>query len=149
MPEQQTSSYAGPNRVFSGVQPSGSLHLGNYLGALKKFAKLQHEEDCVFCIVDLHAITVPQNPAMLADQTREIAAAYFAAGVDPQKAIVYAQSSVRAHSELAWYFNCVARVGWLDRMTQYKDKAGKNAERASVGLYTYPCLLYTSPSPRE
>ena len=140
MADQKSSTYAGPERVFSGVQPSGSLHLGNYLGALKKFAALQHENDCVFCIVDLHAITVPQDPAKLADQTREIAAAYFAAGVDPKKAIVYAQSSVRAHSELAWYFNCVARVGWLDRMTQYKDKAGKNAERASVGLYTYPVL---------
>jgi tryptophanyl-tRNA synthetase len=135
-----TDSYSGPDRVFSGVQPSGSLHLGNYLGALKKFAALQHEKDCVFCIVDLHAITVPQDPSKLADQTREIAAAYFAAGVDPKKAIVYAQSSVRAHTELAWYFNCVARTGWLNRMTQFKDKAGKNAERASVGLYTYPVL---------
>ena len=140
MADQQTSTYAGPDRVFSGVQPSGSLHLGNYLGALKKFAALQHEHDCVFCIVDLHAITVPQDPAKLADQTREIAAAYFAAGVDPKKAIVYAQSSVRAHTELAWYFNCVARTGWLNRMTQFKDKAGKNAEKASVGLYTYPVL---------
>ena len=140
MSEKQIRTYAGPDRVFSGVQPSGSLHLGNYLGALKKFAKLQHEKDCVFCIVDLHAITVPQDPAKLADQTREIAAAYFAAGVDPNKAIVYAQSSVRAHTELAWYFNCVARTGWLNRMTQFKDKAGKNAERASVGLYTYPVL---------
>ena len=138
MPEKQIPNYAGPDRVFSGVQPSGSLHLGNYLGALKKFAKLQHEKDCVFCIVDLHAITVPQDPSKLADQTREIAAAYFAAGVDPKKAIVYAQSSVRAHTELAWYLNCVARTGWLNRMTQFKDKVGKNAERASVGLYTYP-----------
>lgn len=135
-----TDHYTGPDRVFSGVQPSGSLHLGNYLGALKKFAALQHEYDCVFCIVDLHAITVPQDPKFLAAQTREIAAAYLAAGVDPTKAIVYAQSSVRAHTELAWYFNCVARTGWLNRMTQFKDKAGKNAESASVGLYTYPVL---------
>lgn len=140
MSENKMPTYSGPDRVFSGVQPSGSLHLGNYLGALKKFAKLQHEKDCVFCIVDLHAITVPQDPTKLADQTREIAAAYFAAGVDPKKAIVYAQSSVRAHTELAWYLNCVARTGWLNRMTQFKDKAGKNAERVSVGLYTYPVL---------
>ena len=135
-----SDTYTGPNRVFSGVQPSGSLHLGNYLGALKKFVNLQDEHDCVFCIVDLHAITVPQDPTKLADQTREIAAAFLASGVDPKKAIIYAQSSVRTHTELAWYFNCVARTGWLNRMTQFKDKAGKNAEKASVGLYTYPVL---------
>lgn len=134
------TEYRGPERVFSGVQPSGSLHLGNYLGALKKFERLQHDHDCLFCIVDLHAITVWQDPKALADQTRHIAAAFFAAGVDPSKAIVYAQSSVRAHSELAWYFNCVARIGWLDRMTQFKDKAGKNSEKMSVGLYDYPVL---------
>ena len=127
-------------RVFSGVQPTGSLHLGNYLGALKKFARLQHEHDCLFCIVDLHAITVPQEPGRLADQTRHIAAAFFAAGVEPDKALVYAQSSVPAHTELAWYFNCVARMGWLQRMTQFKDKAGKNAEAMSVGLFDYPVL---------
>ena len=135
-----TEEYTGPKRVFSGVQPSGELHLGNYLGALKKFARLQHEKECLFCIVDLHAITVPQDPKMLADQTRHIAAAYLAAGVDPTKALVYNQSAVRAHTELAWYFNCVARTGWLNRMTQFKDKAGKNAEKASIGLYTYPVL---------
>ena len=127
-------------RVLSGVQPSGALHLGNYLGALKKFAKLQDEAECFYCVVDLHAITVWQDPAKLRDQTREIAACYLASGVDPAKAAVFAQSSVRAHAELAWIMNCVARLGWLDRMTQFKDKAGKDKERASVGLYTYPVL---------
>lgn len=127
-------------RVLSGVQPSGALHLGNYLGALKKFAKLQDEAECFYCVVDLHAITVWQDPAKLRDQTREIAACYLASGVDPNKAAVFAQSSVRAHAELAWIMNCVARLGWLDRMTQFKDKAGKDKERASVGLYTYPVL---------
>ena len=137
---QSPSDYQGPQRVFSGVQPSGTMHLGNYLGALKKFARLQHDMECLFCIVDLHAITVFQDPSKLADQTRHIAASYLAAGVDPAKALVYNQSAVRAHTELAWYFNCVARVGWADRMTQFKDKAGKNAEKMSVGLYTYPVL---------
>lgn len=132
--------YNGPDRVFSGVQPTGSLHLGNYLGALKSFAQLQHEMECVFCIVDLHAITVPQDPKQLAQQTRHIAAAFLASGIDPKKAIIYNQSSVRAHTELAWYFNCVARIGWLNRMTQFKDKAGKNSEKMSVGLYDYPVL---------
>jgi len=132
--------YNGPDRVFSGVQPSGSLHLGNYLGALKKFVDLQDDMECVFCIVDLHAITVWQDPKDLAHQTREIAAAFLAAGVDPDKAIVYNQSAVRAHTELAWYFNCVARIGWLNRMTQFKDKAGKNSEKMSVGLFDYPVL---------
>lgn len=135
-----SDTYQGPNRVFSGVQPTGALHLGNYLGALKKFAVLQHDMECVFCIVDLHAITTPQDPKLLADQTRHIAAAFLASGVDPKKAIVYNQSSVRAHTELAWYFNCVARIGWLNRMTQFKDKAGKNSEKMSVGLYDYPVL---------
>ena len=135
-----THSYSGPQRVFSGVQPSGDLHLGNYLGALKKFVALQDEMECVYFIVDLHAITVWQDPKVLAEQTRHIAAAYLASGVDPKKAIVYNQSAVRAHSELAWYFNCVARIGWLNRMTQFKDKAGKNSEKMSVGLYDYPVL---------
>ncbi|MEM9600517.1 MAG: tryptophan--tRNA ligase [Pseudomonadota bacterium] len=134
------SDYQGPERVFSGVQPTGSLHLGNYLGALKKFARLQHDHDCLFCIVDLHAITMPVDRSKLADQTRHIAAAFLAAGVDPDKAGVYAQSAVPAHAELAWYFNCVARMGWVQRMTQFKDKSGKNAEAASVGLFTYPVL---------
>lgn len=135
-----TPSYSGPERVFSGVQPSGDLHLGNYLGALKKFVALQDSHDCIFCVVDLHAITVPQDPTRLAQQTREIAAAFYASGIDPAKAIVFAQSGVPAHVELAWYFNCVARMGWVERMTQFKDKAGKDAERASVGLFTYPVL---------
>ena len=134
------AEYSGPDRVFSGVQPSGTMHLGNYLGALKKFAKLQHDMECLFCIVDLHAITVWQDPKLLAEQTRHIAASYMAAGVDPAKAIIYNQSEVRAHTELAWYFNCVARIGWLNRMTQFKDKAGKNSEKMSVGLYDYPVL---------
>ncbi len=130
----------GEHRVFSGVQPSGALHLGNYLGALVKFVALQHQTQCLYCVVDLHAITAWQAPKTLAAQTREIAAAYFAAGVDPAEAIVFAQSAVPEHSELAWIFNCVARLGWLDRMTQFKEKSGKHKERASVGLYTYPVL---------
>ena len=134
-------TYTGPERVFSGVQPTGNLHLGNYLGALKKFVDLQASgRDCVFCVVDLHAITVPQDPKKLADQTREIAAAFIASGIDPKRAILYPQSSVRAHTELAWYLNCVARMGWLERMTQFKEKAGKDKERASVGLFDYPVL---------
>ncbi|PHR61188.1 MAG: tryptophan--tRNA ligase [Robiginitomaculum sp.] len=137
---QKIIDYTGPERIFSGVQPTGDLHLGNYLGALKKFADLQHDYECVFCIVDLHAITVWQDPKTLADQTRQIASAYLAAGVDPKKAIIYPQSTVLAHTELAWYFNCVARVGWLSRMTQFKEKSGKNAEAMSVGLYDYPVL---------
>lgn len=137
----EETTYKGPKRVFSGVQPSGALHLGNYLGALKKFVDLQNEMECIYCIVDLHSITVWQDPKQLAAQTREIAAAFLASGVDPKKAIVYNQSAVRAHTELAWYLNCVARTGWVNRMTQFKDKAGKNAEKASVGLYTYPVLM--------
>ena len=132
--------YTGPQRVFSGMQPSGSLHLGNYLGALKKFVALQEDHDCLYCIVDQHAVTVWQDPADLANQTRHIAAAYLAGGVDPSKAIIYAQSGVRGHTELAWYFNCVARTGWVNRMTQFKDKAGKNSENVSLGLYAYPVL---------
>src|SRR4051812_46828534 len=132
--------YAGPTRVLSGVQPSGALHLGNYLGALVKFARLQHEMDTFIFVADLHAITVWQDPEALADQTREIAAAYLAAGLDPAKAAIFPQSAVRAHAELGWIFNCVARLGWLDRMTQFKEKSGKHKERSSVGLYTYPVL---------
>jgi tryptophanyl-tRNA synthetase len=139
--DQKPVEYSGPKRVFSGVQPSGSLHLGNYLGALVKFVKMQDEYPCIFCVVDLHAITVPQDPKLLAAQTREIAAAYLAAGVDPAKAIIFAQSSVPAHSELGWIFNCVARMGWVERMTQFKDKStGKDAENISVGLFDYPVL---------
>ena len=140
MTDQAPAPYAGPQRVFSGVQPSGALHLGNYLGALVKFVRMQHEMDCIFCVVDSHAITVWQDPAALAAQTREIAAAYLAAGVDPAKAVIFAQSSVPQHTELAWIFQCTARLGWLDRMTQFKEKSGKHKERSSVGLYTYPVL---------
>ena len=129
-----------PSRVLSGVQPSGALHLGNYLGALVKFVALQRQMECLYCVVDLHAITAPQDPKALAAQTREIAAAYMAAGVDPSIATIFPQSAVPEHAELAWIFNCVARLGWLDRMTQFKEKSGKNKERASVGLYTYPVL---------
>lgn len=128
-------------RILSGIQASGSLHLGNYLGALKKFADMQSLEATRFyMIADLHAITVWQDPEKLLSQTREIAACYLAAGVDPAKSAIFPQSAVRAHTELAWIFNCVARLGWLDRMTQFKDKAGKDKERASIGLYTYPVL---------
>jgi tryptophanyl-tRNA synthetase len=128
-------------RVFSGIQPSGDLHLGNYLGAIRRFVPLQKTHECIYCVVDLHAITVWQDPERLAQATREVAAAYIAAGVDPQKHIVFNQSQVKEHAELAWIFNCVARVGWLNRMTQFKDKAGKNSEAASAGLYVYPVLM--------
>ena len=140
MTDEAPAQFAGPKRVFSGVQPSGALHLGNYLGALVKFVRMQDELDCIFCVVDSHAITVWQDPAQLAAQTREIAAAYLAAGVDPKKAVIFAQSSVPQHTELAWILQCVARLGWLDRMTQFKEKSGKHKERSSVGLYTYPVL---------
>jgi tryptophanyl-tRNA synthetase len=132
--------YAGPERVLSGVQPSGALHLGNYLGALKKFVALQDQYPCFLFVADLHAITVWQDPKALAQQTREIAAAYLAAGLDPKRAVIFPQSAVRAHAELTWILNCVARLGWLDRMTQFKEKTGKHKERASIGLYTYPVL---------
>ncbi len=137
---EDTKTYSGPERVFSGVQPSGRLHLGNYLGALVKFVAMQETHDCIFCVVDLHAITVPQDPKLLAAQTREIASAYMASGVDPKKSIIFPQSAVLAHSELAWILNCTARMGWLERMTQFKDKAGKDRERVSVGLFGYPVL---------
>jgi len=141
MAEQAQVAYTGPQRVFSGVQPSGSLHLGNYLGALVKFVAMQDQMPCIFCVVDLHAITVPQDPKLLAAQTREIAAAYIASGIDPKKSIVFAQSSVSVHAELGWVFNCVARMGWVERMTQFKDKSsGKDAENISVGLFDYPVL---------
>ena len=141
MTEPAPVQYSAPQRVFSGVQPSGSLHLGNYLGALVKFVAMQKTHDCIFCVVDLHAITVPQDPKLLAAQTREIAAAYLASGIDPRKSIVFAQSSVTAHAELGWIFNCIARMGWLERMTQFKDKSsGKDAENISVGLFDYPVL---------
>jgi len=128
-------------RIFSGVQPTGSLHLGNYLGAIKNFVRLQEESECVFCIVDLHAVTVWQDPATLAANTREVAAAFIAAGLDPSKCTLFNQSQVPEHAELAWIFNCVARLGWLNRMTQFKEKAGKQRENASVGLFIYPTLM--------
>src|SRR6202045_103543 len=128
-------------RVFSGVQPTGNLHLGNYLGAIARFVALQQRYDCIYCIVDLHAITVWQDPAELPKTTREVAAAFIASGIDPNKHIVFNQSQVAEHAELAWVFNCVARIGWLNRMTQFKEKAGKDRENASVGLYAYPCLM--------
>jgi tryptophanyl-tRNA synthetase len=135
-----TAAYAGPRRILSGVQTSGSLHLGNYLGALVKFVRLQEEAECLYFLADLHAITVWQDPAKLPDQMREVAAAFIASGVDPRRAAIFPQSAVPEHAELAWIFNCVARLGWLDRMTQFKEKSGKDKERASVGLYTYPVL---------
>jgi tryptophanyl-tRNA synthetase len=128
-------------RVFSGVQQSGNLHLGNYLGAIKRFVELQDRYDCIYCVVDLHAITVWQDPAELPRAIREVAAAFIACGIDPQKHIVFNQSQVAEHAELAWVFNCVARLGWLNRMTQFKEKAGKDRENASVGLYAYPTLM--------
>ncbi len=140
MTDQTPAPYSGPTRMLSGVQPSGALHLGNSLGAIVKFVKLQEEMPCFLFVADLHAITVWQDPAELAKQTREIAAAYLASGLDPKKAAIFPQSAVRAHAELAWILNCVARLGWLDRMTQFKEKSGKHKERASVGLYTYPVL---------
>ncbi len=128
-------------RIFSGIQPTGVPTLGNYLGALRNWVALQDGHDCIYCVVDLHAITEWQDPADLARQTREMAAVLLACGIDPRKHIVFLQSSVRAHAQLAWIFNCVARIGWLNRMTQFKDKAGKNRENASAGLYVYPNLM--------
>lgn len=134
-------AYSGPRRILSGIQASGALHLGNYLGALKRFTQLQDAgAPCFLFVADLHAITVWQEPDKLTAQTREIAAAYLASGLDPARSVIFPQSAVRAHAELAWVFNCVARLGWLDRMTQFKEKSGKHKERASVGLYTYPVL---------
>lgn len=128
-------------RVFSGVQPTGNLHLGNYLGAIRNFARLQDNNECIYCVVDMHAITVWQDPAELINNTREVTASFLAAGVDPAQHIIFNQSQVAQHAELAWIFNCVARMGWLNRMTQFKEKAGKHRENASVGLYVYPNLM--------
>ncbi len=127
--------------IFSGVQPSGNLHLGNYLGALKNFVTLQKESESIYCVVDLHAITVFQNPSELKNNILETTASFLATGLDPNKSIIFNQSSVSAHSELAWIFNCISRIGWLNRMTQFKDKAGSDKEKASVGLYIYPNLM--------
>lgn len=130
-----------PDRVFSGVQPTGNLTLGNYLGAIRKFVALQETNNCIYCVVDLHAITTAQDPVELMDATRSVAAAYIASGIDVKKHIVFNQSRVHQHAELAWVFNCVARMGWLNRMTQFKEKAGKDRENASVGLFAYPTLM--------
>jgi len=128
-------------RILSGVQPTGNLHLGNYLGAIRNFARLQDDYECLYCVVDQHAITQPQDPKLLASQTREIASAFLAAGIDANKQIIFNQSMVPEHSQLAWIFNCVARLGWMNRMTQFKEKAGKDRENASLGLYAYPALM--------
>ena len=128
-------------RIFSGVQPTGTLHLGNYLGAIKNFVELQEKYNCVYCVVDQHAITVDQDPKELRSNILEVLASFIAAGVDYKKQIIFQQSSVPAHSQLAWVFNCVSRIGWLNRMTQFKDKAGKNRENVSVGLMVYPNLM--------
>ncbi len=134
-----------PQRVFSGVQPTGNLHLGNYLGAITRFVELQDSYDCIYCVVDLHAITVPLSvwggPEGLRTATRQVTAAFIASGIDPERHIVFNQSQVGEHAELAWVFNCVARLGWLSRMTQFKEKAGKDRENASVGLFAYPNLM--------
>ena len=130
-------------KIFSGVQPTGNLHLGNYLGAIKNFVELGNDKnnDCVYCVVDLHAITVKQDPKILTENIRETVATFVASGIDPEKNIIFNQSRVPAHAEAAWIFSCVARMGWLNRMTQFKEKAGKDKEKASVGLYSYPILM--------
>ncbi|MDB5512108.1 MAG: tryptophan--tRNA ligase [Enterovirga sp.] len=127
--------------VFSGVQPTGNLHLGNYLGAIKRFVALQERYDCIYCVVDMHAITAELYQPELKNQIREVTAAFIAAGIDPAKHIIFNQSQVSAHAELAWIFNCVARLGWMNRMTQFKEKAGRDRENASLGLYAYPSLM--------
>jgi tryptophanyl-tRNA synthetase len=130
-------------KIFSGVQPTGNLHLGNYLGAIKNFVELNNDDknDCVFCVVDLHAITVKQDPKVLRDNIRETVATFVACGINPEKSVIFNQSTVSAHSEAAWILSCVARMGWLNRMTQFKEKAGKDKEKASIGLYSYPVLM--------
>ena len=130
-----------PERVFSGVQPTGNLHLGNYLGAIKRFVEMQKTHPCIYCVVDLHAMTMPHEPEQLARTTREVTAAFLACGIDPKANIVFNQSRVAEHAELTWVFDCVARLGWLNRMTQFKEKAGKDRENASIGLYNYPVLM--------
>ncbi|MEQ9347145.1 MAG: tryptophan--tRNA ligase [Thalassospira sp.] len=128
-------------RVFSGAQPTGNLHLGNYLGAIRNWVELQKQYECIFCVVDMHAITVWQDPKELRSNIRELAASMIAAGIDPDNQVLFNQSQVSAHAELAWIFNCVARIGWMNRMTQFKEKAGKHRENASLGLYAYPSLM--------
>ena len=134
-------SVGNKDRVFSGVQPSGSLHIGNYLGAISNFVNFQDEYDSIFCIVDLHAITVWQDPNVLNNNIIDVAALYIASGIDPNKSTIFVQSHIPAHSELAWILNCISRIGWLNRMTQFKEKAGKNREKVSAGLYVYPNLM--------
>jgi tryptophanyl-tRNA synthetase len=129
------------NRIFSGIQPTGNLHLGNYLGAIRNWVAMQNDYDCIFCIVDLHALTLPQDPAELRGATREVTAAYIAAGIDPERCIIFNQSTVHEHTELAWLLGCLTPLGWLNRMTQFKDKAGKQRESAGLGLYAYPVLM--------
>ncbi len=142
MPTPVQTPLAFPTRIFSGIQPSGGLTLGNYLGALKRFVEKQDEGiETIYCLVDMHAITVWQDPAKLRHATREAAAGFIAAGIDPARSILFNQSQVTAHVELGWIFNCVARMGWMSRMTQFKDKAGKNSENVSLGLYAYPALM--------
>ncbi len=143
-PNPHLAAYAArglKGRILSGVQPTGNLHLGNYLGAIRNFARLQGDYECLYCVVDLHAITVWQDPKELASQTREIASAFLAAGVDGSKQIIFNQSMVPEHAQLAWIFNCVARMGWMSRMTQFKEKAGKDRENVSLGLFAYPALM--------
>ncbi|PZR00458.1 MAG: tryptophan--tRNA ligase [Cereibacter sphaeroides] len=142
MAEPVQTPQAFPTRIFSGIQPSGGLTLGNYLGALKRFVEKQDEGiETIYCLVDMHAITVWQDPEKLRQQTREAAAGFIAAGIDPSRSILFNQSQVSAHAELAWIFNCIARIGWMTRMTQFKDKAGKNSENSSLGLLAYPSLM--------
>src|SRR5438105_1335858 len=129
------------NRIFSGIQPTGNLHLGNYLGAIRNWVVLQNDFECIFCIVDLHALTLPQDPAELRASTREVTAAYIAAGIDPRRCTIFNQSMVSAHTELAWLLGCLTPLGWLNRVTQFKEKAGKNREMAGLGLYAYPVLM--------
>src|SRR5256885_3021600 len=129
------------NRIFSGIQPTGNLHLGNYLGAIRNWVAMQTDYDCIFCIVDLHALTLPQDPKELREATREVTAAYVAAGIDPERCIIFNQSTVHEHTELAWLLGCLTPLGWLNRMTQFKDKAGKQRDSAGLGLYGYPVLM--------
>ncbi|HEX6977846.1 MAG TPA: tryptophan--tRNA ligase [Alphaproteobacteria bacterium] len=129
------------NRIFSGIQPTGNLHLGNYLGAIRNWVKLQRDFECIFCVVDLHALTIPQDPAQLRAHTREVTAAYIASGIDPKSCIIFNQSMVPGHTELAWLLGCMTPLGWLNRMTQFKEKAGKQRENAGLGLYAYPVLM--------
>ena len=141
MTDSKMHKSAGKGRIFSGIQPTGNLHLGNYLGAIRNWVALQHDFESIYCVVDLHAITVHQDPAVLRKSTREVAASLIAAGISTEQSILFNQSCVPQHAELAWVFNCVTRLGWLNRMTQFKEKAGKNRENASVGLYAYPTLM--------